>query len=127
MRKWCEYHKIPWKNNEECHSKQSFVAEMKDFKSKEDSDSESNTKSGKWIIDFETSAIVATTKVQPGDPEEPEEGEHLFHSEMWVKGTLMHFIVDKISQKNMISAEVVKWLDLLVTPHPQPYTIGWIL
>jgi hypothetical protein len=43
---------------------------------------------------------------------------------MWVKGALLHFIVDSDSQKNLISAEVFKHLDLPVTLHPQPYTIG---
>jgi hypothetical protein len=70
--------------------------------------------------------MVATTKVRPSEPEEPEEGECLFHSQMWVKGALIHFIVDNGSQKNLISAEVIKWLDLPMTPHPQPYTIGWL-
>ena len=28
--KWCKFHKIPWKNTDECHSKQSLVAEIKD-------------------------------------------------------------------------------------------------
>jgi hypothetical protein len=55
-----------------------------------------------------------------------EEGEHLFHSHMWVKGTPLHFIVDSGSQKNLISAEVVKQLGLSTTPHPQPYNIGWL-
>jgi hypothetical protein len=44
---------------------------------------------------------------------------------MWVKGTPLHFIVDSGSQKNLISAEVVKQLGLLTTPHPHPYNIGW--
>jgi hypothetical protein len=70
--------------------------------------------------------LVTTTKVQPSEPEEPEEGEHLFHSQMWVKGTPLHFIVDSDSQKNLISAEVIKRLDLSITPHPHPYTIGWL-
>jgi hypothetical protein len=43
-------------------------------------DSESNLEGEKHIIDVEPSAIVATTNVQPREPEEPEEGEHLFHS-----------------------------------------------
>jgi hypothetical protein len=30
------------------------------------------------------------------------------------------------SQKNLISAEVVKQLGLSTTPHPQPYNIGWL-
>jgi hypothetical protein len=45
---------------------------------------------------------------------------------MWVKGALLHFIVDNGSQKNLISIEVVKRLDLPTTPHMQPYTIGWL-
>jgi hypothetical protein len=45
---------------------------------------------------------------------------------MWVKATPLHFIVDSSSQKNLISAKVIKQLALLTTPHPQPYTIGWI-
>jgi hypothetical protein len=45
---------------------------------------------------------------------------------MWVKGTLLHFIVDNESQKNLISVEVVKQLGLLTTPDPQPYNIGWL-
>jgi hypothetical protein len=57
---------------------------------------------------MEPSATVATTKLQPGEPDEPEEGERLFHSYMWVKGTPLHFIVDSGSQKNLILAEVIK-------------------
>ena len=78
--KWCEYHKIPWNNIEECRSKKSLMVELKAFESEIDSDSKSNPKGGKWIIDDEPSAIVATTKVQLSKPEETEEGECLFHS-----------------------------------------------
>jgi hypothetical protein len=49
-----------------------------------------------------------TTTIQPKEPIDPEEGECLFHSHMWVKGTLFHFIVDGGSQKNLISPEFVK-------------------
>jgi hypothetical protein len=45
---------------------------------------------------------------------------------MWVKGTLLHFIIDSRSQKNLIPAEVTKQLALPTTPHPQPYNIGWL-
>jgi hypothetical protein len=121
--KWCEYHKIPWNNTEECHSKKSLVSELKAFESEANSDFESNPKGGKWIIDVEPSAIVATTKVQPSEPKEPKEGENLFHSQMWVKGALHHFIIDSSSEKNLILVELVKQLDLSMTPHPQPYTI----
>jgi hypothetical protein len=78
------------------------------------------------MIDTERNATIATTKLQPSEPDEPEEGECLFHSQMWVKGTLLHFIVDSSSQKNLILAEVIKRLALPTTPHPQPYTIGWL-
>jgi hypothetical protein len=50
----------------------------------------------------------------------------LFHSQMWVKGTPLHFIVDSGSQKNLISAEVIKQLGLSTTPHLQPYNIRWL-
>jgi hypothetical protein len=96
------------------------VAEVKASESDVGSDSESEPERGRWIIDAEPSATVATTKLQPGEPDEPEEGERLFHSQMWVKGTPLHFIVDSSSQKNLISAEVVKRLALPTTPHPQP-------
>jgi hypothetical protein len=58
--------------------------------------------------------------------EEPEEEERLFHSQMWVKGDPIHFIIDNGSQKNLISEKVIKRLNLLMTPHPQLYTIGWL-
>jgi hypothetical protein len=74
----------------------------------------------------EPSATVSTTKVHPSESNELEEGERLFHSQMWVKGTLLHFIVDSDSQNNLILEEVVKRLALLTTLHPQHYTIGWI-
>jgi hypothetical protein len=72
------------------------------------------------------SATVSTIKLQPSEPDEPEEGECLFHAQMWVKGTPLHFIIDSGSQKNLISVEVVKRLSLPTMPHPQPYTIGWL-
>jgi hypothetical protein len=70
--------------------------------------------------------IVATATIQPEEPTDPEEGERLFHSQMWVNGTPLHFIVDSGSQKNLISVEVVKQLGFSTIPHPQPYNIGWL-
>jgi hypothetical protein len=101
------------------------VAEVKASESDVDSDSETKLERGRKIIDAEPSATVATTKIQPGEPDEPEEGERLFHSQMWVKGTLLHFIVDSDIQNNLILEEVIKQLALPSTSHPQPYTIGW--
>jgi hypothetical protein len=102
------------------------VAEVKAYESDAGSDSELELERGRWIIDVEPSASVSTTKIQPGEPDKPEEGERLFHSQMWVKGTLLHFIVDSSSQKNLISVEFIKRLALPKTLHPQSYTIGWL-
>jgi hypothetical protein len=102
------------------------VAEVKASESDVDYDSKIEPERGRWIIDAEPSAIVATTKLHPDEPDKPEEGECLFHSHMWVKGTPLHFIVDSGSQKNLISTEVIKQLALPTMSHPQPYTIGWL-
>jgi hypothetical protein len=102
------------------------VAKVKASESDENYDSEPEPERGRQMIDVEPSATVATTKLQPSEPDEPEEGECLFHSEMWVKGTLLHFIIDSDSQKNLISVEFIKRLALPTTSHPQSYTIGWL-
>jgi hypothetical protein len=47
-----------------------------------------------------------TTTIQREEPIDPEEGECLFHSQMWVKGTPLHDIVDIRSHKSLISVEV---------------------
>jgi hypothetical protein len=107
--KWCEYHKIPWHNTEECRSKQSLVVELTTFESEVDFDSESNPEGGKQIVDDEPSATVSTTKVRPSEPEEPEEGECLFHSQMWVKGAPIHFIVDSGSCRKSRSYQQSSW------------------
>jgi hypothetical protein len=102
------------------------VAEIKDKEPNPDSESDSENTGKGQIIDADPTAIVMTATIQPEEPTDPEEGERLFHSQMWVKGTPLHFIVDSGSQKNLISAEVVKQLGLSTTPHPQPYNIGWL-
>jgi hypothetical protein len=38
--KSCNFHKIPWNNTDECRSKQSLVAEIKDKESNPDSESD---------------------------------------------------------------------------------------
>jgi hypothetical protein len=102
------------------------VAEIKDKELNPDLESNYENIGKGQIIDADPTAIVVTLEIQPEEPMDPEEGENLFHSQMWVKGTPLHFIVDSRSQKNLISVEVVKQLGLSTTPHPQPYNIGWL-
>ena len=73
-------------------------------------DSESDPKNieNRKIIDADLAAIVATTIIQSEEPVDPEEGERLFHSHMWVKGNPLHFVVDNYIQKNLISTKAVK-------------------
>jgi hypothetical protein len=73
------------------------VAKVKASESDADYDSELELERGRQIIDVEPSATVSTTKLHLGEPDELEEGECLFHSQMWVKGTPLHFIVDSSS------------------------------
>ena len=126
--KWCEFHKSPTHNISECRAKQSLVAEIKASKSDAyfhiESEPKKGNDRGNNIIDAEPNAIVATTKIQKEEPEDSEEEECLFHSQMWVKGSPLQFIVNSGSQKNLILAEVVKQFGLPTTAHPRPYTIG---
>jgi hypothetical protein len=94
------------------------VVEIKDKEPNPNSESDSKNTSKGQIIEAYPTAIVATATIQPEEPTDPEEGEFLFHSQTWVKGTPLHFIVDSESQKNLISAEVFKQLGLSTTPHP---------
>ena len=83
------------------------MAKLKAPKSDACFDPESEPKKGNEkenkIIDVDRSATVTTTKLHGEDLEDPEEGECLFHSHMWVKGSLLQFLVDSGSQKNLIS------------------------
>ena len=89
--KWREFHKTSTHNISECQAKQPLVVEMRASELDACSDSESKpdkvNDKGKQIIDAEPNATVATTKIQKEEPEDPEEAERLFHSQMWVKGS----------------------------------------
>jgi hypothetical protein len=124
--KWYDFHKIPWHNIDECRSKQSLVVEFKDTKPNPDSKSNPENIENRQIIDAYPTVFVTTTTIQLEEPIDLEEGERLFHSQMWVKGTPLHFIIDNDSQKNLISAKVVKQLGLSTTSHLQPYNSGWL-
>jgi hypothetical protein len=128
--KWCEFHKSSTHNTSECRAKKSLLAEMKASESDAcfdiELEPEKGNDRGKQIIDVDPNATVSTTKIQKEEPKDSEEEDHLFHSQMWVKGSPLQFIVNSGSQKNLISAEVVKRLGFLTTTHPQLYTIGWL-
>jgi hypothetical protein len=80
------------------------VVDIKDRDMNPDLESDSKNIDRRQIIDVDPNAIFATTPIQPEEPTDPEVGERLFHSHMWVKGTPLHFIVDNRIQKNLISA-----------------------
>jgi hypothetical protein len=103
-----------------------LVAEVKDTKPNHDSESDLENIENRQIINVDSTATVANKTIQLEKPVDPEEGEHLFHSQMWVKATPLHFIVDNDSHKNLISTKVVKQLGLLTTPHLLSYNIGWL-
>jgi hypothetical protein len=73
------------RNNHWCSSSKKKNQNLTHFDSK-------NNK-GKQIIDAEPTSTITATTIQLEELEELEDEEHLFHSQMWVKGTPLHFIV----------------------------------
>jgi len=128
MGKWCEFHKSSTHKTSECRAKKSLVVELKALKSYACSNFESKpnkgNEKGKQIIDAKPNSSVATTNIKKEEPEDPDEEESLFHSQMWVKGSPLQFIVNSGSQKNLIATEVMKCVGLPTTTHPQLYTIS---
>ena len=82
--KWWEFHKTPTHNMDKCCVKQVLVAELKVSKMGACSNSKPEPDKEKHINDTKPIATVATTKLQKVEPEDPEEGNHLFYSQMWV-------------------------------------------
>jgi hypothetical protein len=78
--KWCDFHKIPWHNTNEFHSKQSLVVEIKEKYLNLDLESDLENNGRRKIINIEPTAIVVTATIQPKEPTDLEEREHLFHS-----------------------------------------------
>jgi hypothetical protein len=106
--------------------KQSLVAKVKDMEPNPDSESDPENIENRQIINSNPTVTVTTTTIQLEEPIYLEEGEHLFHSQMWVKGTPLHFTFDNGSPKKLISTKVFKQLGLSTTPHPQPCNIRWL-
>lgn len=124
----CQFHKIPTHNISECQATKSLVAELKaselDACLEFESESYKGNEKGSSIIDTEPNATIPTTNVHKIELEDLEEGEHLFHLHMWVKGSPLLFIIDNGNQNNLILENFIKQLGLLTTPHPWIYTIG---
>jgi hypothetical protein len=76
----CEFHKSPWHHTAYCLSKKMLVYEVKASELDPGYDSDSEPERGRMIIDTEPDATISTTKLQPYEPDEPEEGKHLFNS-----------------------------------------------
>jgi hypothetical protein len=74
-----------------------LVVELKETESIRDLDSDSENNKRIKIIDAQPTVIFVTKKFQLEEPKDPEEGDCLFHSQMWVKGTPLHFIADSES------------------------------
>jgi hypothetical protein len=84
------------------------VADIKDKELNPNLEFDSENTHKRQIIDVDRTAIVATTSIQTKETIDPEEEESLFYSYMWVKVTPLHFIVDNVRHKKLISIEVIK-------------------
>jgi hypothetical protein len=73
------------------------VAKIKYKEPNPESESDSENTDRRQIINGDPTAIVTNATIQPKEPTYPEERECIFHSQMWVKGTPLHFIVDNRS------------------------------
>jgi hypothetical protein len=72
-------------------------------------------------------ATISTTNIQPDELEDIGEGEHLFHSHMWVKENPLHYIVDDGSKKTRILTKIINRLKLSRMEYLKPYNIGWLI
>jgi hypothetical protein len=61
------------------------VVKVKDKELNPNSKSDLENIENKKVINVDPTATIATTTIQPEELIDPKEGEHLFHSYMWVK------------------------------------------
>ena len=54
------------------------------------------------------------------------EKEALFILNIQVKQEMVKAIFDPASQRNLVSETLVRRLNLVTTPHPKPYALGWL-
>ncbi|GKE76838.1 hypothetical protein Tco_1542958, partial [Tanacetum coccineum] len=80
----------------------------------------------KWIKDDQSRKRTTATAQSLNTKEQPDKKEELFTLHIQVKQELIKAVVDTSSQKNMISTGLVQRLGLTTTPHPHPYSLGWI-
>jgi len=87
-----------------------LVVEVKDTEPKPYTEFDHENIENRNIINVDPTATVMTTTVKLEELVDPEEGDLLFHSHMWVKGSPLHLIVNNEKQKKLISAKVIKQL-----------------
>jgi hypothetical protein len=73
------------------------VAEVKDIVLKPNSISDLENVENRQIIDADPTSTITTTTIQREESINRKEGECVFLSKMWVKGTPLHLIIDNDS------------------------------
>jgi hypothetical protein len=71
-------------------------------------------------IEVDPSLILMTQKYSNASTQP------LFTHNYQIKNTLALLMMDNGSQKNLVSQALVNHLNLVTTPHPQPYQLGWV-
>ncbi|GKF61638.1 glutamate-rich WD repeat-containing protein 1, partial [Tanacetum coccineum] len=71
-------------------------------------------------------SLMAKTDMKSLDTHVECNEKELFTMKIQVKHEVIEVIADTGSQKNLITASLVRKLGLKTTPHPSPYSLGWI-